>query len=336
MNCWSRCGQKVPHGRCSINPMRILITGGFGFIGGRLGQHLLQSGHQVILGSRNTSSPPDWLPQAEVVQVDWDDGPGLEKICGGVDVVIQAAGMNAQDCAADPIASLEFNGLATARLVSAAMQADVKRFIYLSTAHVYASPLMGTITEDSCPRNMHPYATSHLAGENAVLGGRQRGEIECIVLRMSNAFGAPVHMDVNCWMLLVNDLCRQAVTEHSLTLRSAGLQRRDFVALQDVVRAFSHVINLTKEHVGDGVFNVGGAWAPRVIDIAELVQARCSVVLGFTPDIIRPEPRDGEVTLDLEFQMDRLFASGFELFGNAVAEIDATLLLCWGAFDGDL
>ncbi len=334
MNCWSRYGLKVRPGRFDLL-MRILITGGMGLIGGRLGQHLQQAGHQIILGSRNASSPPDWPLQAEVVQTDWSDSRALREICNYVDVVIQAAGMNAQDCATDPVAALEFNGLATARLLAAAIRAGVKRFIYLSTAHVYASPLIGLISEDTCPRNLHPYATSHLAGEHAVLGAMQRGQIEGVALRLSNAFGVPMHKDVNCWMLLVNDLCRQAVTKRSLTLRSAGVQRRDFVTLQDVSRAVSHVLDLSKEHLGDGVFNIGGAWTPRVIDMVELIQARCLAVLGFVPDIIRPETNDGDVTLGLEFRLNKLLSTGFELSGSAVAEVDATLSFCREAFGDD-
>lgn len=312
--------------------MRILVTGGLGYVGGRLGQYLHQTGHQVVLGTRNASSPPKWLPEAEVVNTDWVDGRALERICSGIDVVVHAAGMNAQDCAVDPVAALEFNALATARLLASASRAGVKRFVYLSTAHVYASPLIGTITEDTCPRNLHPYATSHLAGENAVLSAKQCDGIEGIVLRLSNAFGVPAHKDVNCWMLLVNDLCRQAVTERKLVLRSAGLQRRDFVVLHDVVRAISHVIDLNAGQVADGVFNVGGAWAPRVIDMVDLIQARCLALLGFAPDVISPAPNDSDVTFDLDFRVGRLLASGFELSGNVVAEIDATLLLCRETF----
>jgi UDP-glucose 4-epimerase len=149
---------------------RVLITGGFGFVGGRLATYLAQKGHHVILGSRITSISPAWLPHAEVIQIDWDDEVALEHICSQVDVVIHAAGMNTQDSTADPIAALAFNGLATARLVTAACWKGVQQFIYLSTAHVYANPLVGVITEESCPRNLHPYATSHLAGEQEVLG----------------------------------------------------------------------------------------------------------------------------------------------------------------------
>lgn len=314
--------------------MRVLITGGFGFAGGRIAQHLQRVGHQAILGSRNPTRVPEWLPTAEVAHTDWNDNFVLDQICSGVDVVIQAAGMNAQDCASDPVAALAFNGLATARLIAAARRKGVKKFIYLSTAHVYANALNGTLTENICPRNLHPYATSHIAGENVTLNFGHCDQSVGVVLRLSNAFGAPVHKDVNCWMLLVNDLCRQAVTERSIILRSAGLQRRDFVTLEDVSKAVCHVISLQKEQVGDGVFNIGGAWTPRVIDMAELIQGRCSVVLGFTPEIIRPESNQAEESLDLDFRIDKLIASDFELSGNVSAEIDATLLLCHEAFGG--
>ena len=155
MNCWNRYGSKVRRGRFSL-AMRILITGGFGFVGGRLAVHLAQAGHQVLIGSRNESNPPDWLPQAEVAQIKCNDDCFIESSWEGVDVIIHAAGMNAQDCAADPVAALDVNGVATARLVEAASRAGVKKFIYLSTAHIYASLLVGTITEETLPRN--PYA----------------------------------------------------------------------------------------------------------------------------------------------------------------------------------
>jgi len=312
--------------------MNILITGGFGLVGGRAAKYLQQLGHHIILGSRKESNPPDWLPQGKVAHTDWSQESSLEELCRDVDVVIQAAGVNAQDCSNDPVAALEFNGVATARLHRAASKAGVKRFIYLSTAHVYASSLIGTISENTCPQNIHPYATSHFAGENAILGARQQEKIETVVLRLSNAFGAPMQSKTNCWMLLMNDLCRQAVCQHKLTLRSAGLQRRDFVTLQDVTNAIDHVVNLDTDQVEGKIFNIGGAWTPRVIDMLELVQDRCLTVLGFTPDAIYPKPTKKEVTIDLEFQINKLLSTGFKLSGNVIDEVDEMLLFCQKAF----
>ena len=313
--------------------MRILITGGFGFIGGRLGKYLQQNGHQVILGSRKASCPPEWLPHAEVVQIDWGDIRALELSCNGVDVVIQAAGMNAQDCASDPVAALEFNGLVTARLVAAASRVGVKRFIYLSTAHVYASPLVGTTTEETCPRNLHPYATSHLAGEHAVLSANQRGQIEGIVLRLSNAFGAPVHKDVNCWMLLVNDLCKQAVQKRELVLQTSGLQQRDFIGMTEVCRVAEHLTVGNGASPQPGIFNVGAGMSQSVLSMAQLIQQRCVQVLGFEPVLQRVQGQADEPPRMLSYRVDNLAALGIKSnFLENSAEIDSLLRFCQSTF----
>jgi UDP-glucose 4-epimerase len=313
--------------------MRILITGGFGFVGGRLAVHLMHAGHQIVLGSRNPVPAPVWLPEAEVSLIEWDDSCALEYSCKSVDVVIQAAGMNAQDCASDPVAALAFNGAATARLVAAASRAGVKRFIYLSTAHVYASPLLGTITEDSCPRNLHPYATSHLAGEHAVLGASLQGKIQGIVLRLSNAFGAPVHRDVNCWMLLVNELCKQAVQMRKLVLRSSGLQQRDFVSMAQVCHVAKY---FTVDHglsIQPFIFNVGAGESQSVIAVAHLIQQRCVQVLGFEPTLQRVKGGVDERHAPLTYRTDNLAALGIKLDSlDSMAEIDRLLRFCQSKF----
>ena len=312
--------------------MRILITGGFGFVGGRLAVHLAGAGHQIILGSRNAVNPPVWLPQADVAQIKWDDDLALESSCNGIGVVIQAAGMNAQDCNADPVAALSINGVATARLVAAASRAGVKKFIYLSTAHVYASPLVGSITEETCPRNLHPYATSHLAGEHAVLSASHRGEIEGIVLRLSNTFGAPMHKQVNCWMLLVNDLCKQAVQSHKLVLQTSGLQQRDFIGLTDVCRVVKYFA-VDNSAMQSGIFNVGAGGARSVHTMAQLVQKRCAYVLGFEPLLQRVNGGLHEHPQVLTYKSDNLAVLGINLTSlDNTAEIDNLLRFCQSTF----
>lgn len=240
--------------------MRVLITGASGYLGGRLAQFMAsQTNHEILLGTRKISGPPVWSPDARVAQTLWDSPHALEEICVGIDAVIHLAGMNAQDCAADPVAALRINGVATAQLLQAAIRTGVKKFIYLSTAHVYGSPLTGAITEQTCPVNLHPYATSHRAGEDAVRAAHQREEIVGVVIRLSNAYGAPMHREVNCWMLLVNDLCRQAVQTRKLVLRSSGVQLRDFITLHDTARCVDHFIHLPARSCGDGLFNLGGS-----------------------------------------------------------------------------
>jgi UDP-glucose 4-epimerase len=308
---------------------KILVTGGFGYLGGRLARYLAsQKDYEILLGSRRQNQPPSWLPQAKVVRTQWGLPQYLQEVCSGVDAIVHLAGMNAEDCSADPAAALEVNAVATARLVQAAIRQRVKRFIYLSTVHVYGSPLTGVVTEETKPTPVHPYAFSHRAGEDEVLTSHQSREIEGIVIRLSNAYGAPIDKDANCWMLLVNELCRQATTSGRLVLRSAGLQKRDFISLHDVVRAIAHFIESPFDKSGDGIFNLGGQATYRIIDLAELIVERCGAVLGFRPEIERPDPCLGESSPEFHYKIDKLKETSFSLKGNIVNEIDATLEFC--------
>jgi len=332
MSYWNHFGLKVLHGRFSLIS-RILISGGLGFIGGRLAEYFLKVGHQVVLGSRNVTNPPDWLPQAEVEQIKWNYDFDLENSCEGVDVIIHAAGMNAQDCATDPVAALDFNGVVTARLVESASRAGVKKFIYLSTAHVYASPLVGVVTEESYPRNLHPYATSHIAGENTVLSASKREIIQGIVIRLSNAFGAPMHKKVNCWMLLVNDLCRQAVQTGRLVLQTRGLQQRDFIAMNEVCRVAESLAAGDCSSMQLPIFNVGAGISKSVLEMAQLIQQRCTQVLGFNPDLEYKEGVVEEPSLMLTYRTDHLTSLGISTKSlDNIAEIDRLLQFCQRAF----
>ena len=306
---------------------KVLITGGLGFVGGRVAQLLDARGDvEVYLGSRKAQLSPPWLPSAQMVTMDWLSIENLLAVCDGIDTIVHLAAMNDIECLRDPIAALEINGLNTVRLLEAAKTSSVARFIFFSTAHAYGSPLVGRIDETMRTQCRHPYATSHRAAEDAVL--EANGKLVSVVLRLSNGFGVPAHPAVNAWMLLVNDLCRQAITQRSMTMRTFGLQQRDFVTLHDVAHLVSRMLDLPKEMLSDGLFNVGGGKSTRVIEMVQFIQFRCTEVMGFTPKIIRPDFVDNERNIDLDYRIDKLIALGFTLTGNPQIEIDAILRMC--------
>jgi UDP-glucose 4-epimerase len=313
--------------------MRTLITGGFGYLGGRFAQfRAAASADELRLGSRRRAEAPAWLPDAMPVQTQWDCPTSLEEACAGMDAVVHAAGMNASDCASDPVGALEVNAVAVARMLRAAVKQGVKRFLYVSTAHVYASPLAGLITEETPPASLHPYATSHRAGEDVVRAAHQRGDIEGIVVRLSNAYGAPADSGANCWMLLINDLCRQAATTRAMTLRSAGLQRRNFIPITDACRAIDALLNAPQENVPAVVINVGGDWSPTVWEAASLVQERSLAVLGYRPALGRAPAQASEIANELDFRFDILRSMGFQPDSNHVDELDRLLEFCASSF----
>lgn len=317
---------------------RILITGGFGYVGGRVAQALSAAGFDVRLGTRLALvSAPGWLPAADTETLNWDLRETLESACHGMDAVVHLAAMNEIDSARDPVGALLANGMATLKLLEAAVACGVRRFVYMSTAHVYGAPLQGQIDERTLPRAQHPYAITHKTAEDFVLAAHDQRRIEGVVLRLSNGFGAPAHAGIDRWSLVVNDLCRQAVVSGCLRLKSAGLQRRDFVTLQDVGSAVAHCLALSKEAIGDGLFNLGGDCVLRILDMAILVSERWEAMTGTRMPIERPEPSPGELLNEataepLAYSSTKLQATGFSLRSACNDEIDATLSLCLRAF----
>jgi len=310
----------------------ILVTGGLGYLGGRLTSFFQDQGYYLKVGTRQVLDSPQWLTNGCVVNMDFGSEGSLLAACQDVDIIIHLAALNHMDCAANPELALQVNTLGTLRLLRAAECSGVEQFVYFSTAHVYGSPLEGKISEHSLTRPIHSYALTHKFAEDYVLAERAKKSLKSMVIRLSNSFGSPMSTQVNCWSLLVNDLCKQAVETRHLKLNSAGLQRRDFVAISDVQRAVLHLLKLTNDELGDGLFNLGGQWSPRVIEMVLLIQKRCGAVLGYEPDIICPPVTKVEEDSLLVYDVDKLLATGFSLKKDIENEIDKLLLFCQQEF----
>ena len=310
----------------------VLLTGGLGYLGGRLACALVAAGHQVRCGTRRTGvASPDWLPEMLMVTLDWASTEALAEACRGVDCIVHLAAMNEVESATNPVGALEMNGVASLRLLEAAKAAGVRRYVYFSTAHVYGVPLQGEIDETTLPRPVHPYAITHKVAEDFVLAAHDRKQIEGVVIRLSNGFGAAVTPDVDRWTLLVNDLCRQVAISGELRLNSAGSQLRDFITLADVARAVNHLLELDAGQLADGLFNLGGGKAISILEMTERIAARWRALTGRDIAIVRPAG-DGVPPPALNYRCDKLAATGFTLTGQVDREIDDTLQLCLRAF----
>ena len=311
---------------------KVLLTGGLGYVGGRLALALRDAQHSVRCGTRNSAiCAPAWFADMQMAYLEWESIDSLVQACKGVDCVIHLAAMNEVEALHDPVGALQMNGLASLRLLEAAKLAGVRRFIYFSTAHVYGSPLQGSIDEATLPRPVHPYAITHKVTEDFVLAAHDRKQIEGMVFRLSNGFGAPVSPEVDRWTLLVNDLCRQAAMTGELRLHSSGAQLRDFITLGDVAGAVNHVLQLDANQLANGLFNLGSGRAMSIFEMTERIAARWLVLTGRKIAIVRPVG-DSAPSAILRYRCDKLAATGFVLTSQIDREIDETLKLCLQAF----
>lgn len=319
--------------------MQILITGGLGYLGARLASHLLEKGYNVLVGTRKgLKSIKDPLSDTIPVQMDWTNNFSLESSVKGIETIIHAAGIPAKSCFENPSNALKGNGLNTSILVDIAIANKVKRFIYISTVHVYRSPLVGIIDESTPTTNLHPYATSKIVGEKAVLHAKQTGLIQGIVLRLSNGSGHPVFPETECWHLILNDLCKQAVEKKKLILKSDSFLEINLIPMINVCVGIEHFIQLPKEYLDDSPFNICSEKSLTLYQIAHQVAARCKVVLGYEIQIYFKNKKK-EVLNDnnrrFNLHKNKSEKTGLIFQDNLDQEIDNTLIFCKSHFSAN-
>jgi len=265
--------------------MHILVTGGRGYLGGRIAKNFKSLGHTVSITTRQLVNDSLTDASINILSPDWNSSSQLRETCEGIDVVIHAAGMNAHDCLRNPELAIEFNGNATKRITIAAESSGVKKFIYLSTAHVYSDLLVNSLDEDSPTLNKHPYATSHLLGEKNVLCSQDQGNMQRYVLRLSNVFGKPANKNTQCWNLFVNDVAKQIAEHSSINLKTNGKQKRDFVTMSDLLDFISSLSEESFPSTYPELMNFGSGLSMSLLDMTSLMSEISLSVFGFAPPI---------------------------------------------------
>lgn len=309
---------------------RVLVTGASGYIGGRAVQAFaVDRSLAVTAASRQTHRVP---PGVTAAVVDWSNANALAALCRNQDAVIHLAAMNETACARDPEAAKRVNGGYTEMLLQAAITAGIRRFVSVSTAKVFGDNPSGTLDERCDPHPASVYSATHRLIEEHILTAHASGAIDGVVLRLSNAVGAPADAKTDAWMLIANDFCRQAAADGRITLRSSGRAWRNFIAMSDAVVALRHVLAVPRTALADGLFHLGGPQSIRILDFAERIASRARQMFGSVPQVHCAEAKAGEMHRVLDWRTAKLNATGWKAPDDLDAEIDATLALCRTAF----
>ena len=311
---------------------KVLITGGLGYLGGNLSNYLINSGYQVVIGtSRVDAKLPSQLKKCSLIYTDLNKINSLIDICGDVDYVIHLASVNAHKSQEDFELALRVNGLGTNNLIQASIKSKIKYFLYFSTAHVYGTPLVGNIDEQTLPKPIHPYAITHRLAEDFLLSSIKKNNINGSILRLSNSIGLPLSKETNCWMLFVNDACKQAIVDHHIIINSNTDIERDFIPMNAVGEITEYFLsNLIIEDYP--VFNVGSGISYSLLEIAEKIADRCQKLYGFYPKIIFSENKRSK-NLKLDYKVDKLNRKmGYKTDEALNPLIDEVLKFCSAEF----
>ena len=256
------------------------------------------------------------------------DAEAARRACEGADAVVHLAGENEVIAAQRPAAALAATVLATERIVEAAAAAGVRRFVYMSTMHVYGERVAedAVLTEDLRPEPRALYAVARLASEH-VASALSTDGMELVVLRLTNSLGAPVHPAVDRWTLVSNDLCRQGALTGTLELRSSGVQWRDFVALADVHAIVAAACRFDPPALPPGTYNLGSGVPMTVRSLAGLVQDAFERQTGRRPKLSAPEP-EGRPPRPYTVAVERLAAHGIRAETPVERAVEETVRFC--------
>jgi len=272
--------------------VRLLVTGGAGFIGSHLVERLLNDGHEVrLLDSFVTGqrSNIDHFEAAEVVEGDIQSFERVHNACRGREVVLhQAALPSVPRSIADPLMTNVVNVTGTLNVLLAARDNGVRRVVYASSSSVYGANLALPKVETLQPRPISPYSVSKLAAEGYCRAFSNVYGLESVVLRYFNIFG-PRQNPWSQYSAVVPRFVTAALEGRAPVIFGDGEQSRDFTFVENVVEA--NVLAMSAPGVAGEVFNIacGGR-----VTLNRMVRTLSEIVgSGMTPEY--GPPRNGDV-----------------------------------------
>jgi len=292
--------------------MRVLVTGGAGFIGSHLVGLLLEQGHEVTVLDDLSTGKRENLPRDARLRLlvgDLTDQAALEEALAGQEAFVHLAAVASVEASVrDPVATHRTNLEGSVRLFDLAARLGVRRALYASSAAVYGDNPALPLSEGAEKRPLSPYAADKLAGEHYLSHFHRAGHLRGTAFRFFNVFG-PRQDPSSPYSGVISVFLDRAARGAPITVYGDGEQTRDFVYVGDVVRALAQALTAPAAGAAElPVFNVGRGAQVSLLQLLDVV--------GRLPGVGRlavshAEPRQGDIRHSLA-DVTRLRATGWE------------------------
>jgi len=276
--------------------MKILITGGAGFIGSHLCEKYVKGGHTVLCLDNFMSGDLRHIRHLldyqnfKLVKGDIRDFELLEKIMRDVDVVFHlAAQIHVDRSYIEPKLTYEVNVMGTQNILEVARLYDAKKVIHASTSEVYGSALYAPIDEKHPLNAPHPYGASKIAADRMCYAYIQTYGMNVAIMRLFNVFG-PRQRDLG-YGGVISIFTRRVLNNVPPIIYGDGLQTRDYTYIKDAVRAYDLVLNYNGSITEP--INFGTGKEVSINDLANKIIELCGKTGEIKP--VHVEPRIGEV-----------------------------------------
>ncbi len=240
--------------------MKVLVTGGAGFIGSHLSRELWRQGHQVyvidsLVGGRKETIA-DLLDQERFTfhHADIRDAETIAPLFAGIDWVFHLAGLaDIVPSIEQPRAYYETNVSGTFNVLEAARAAGIKRFVYAASSSCYGIPEQFPTPESTPVQPQYPYALTKYLGEELVMHWAQLYDLPAVSLRLFNVYG-PHARTTGAYGAVFGVFLAQKINGKPFTVVGDGTQTRDFTYVTDVANAF---IAAAESELRGEIMNVG-------------------------------------------------------------------------------
>jgi len=223
--------------------MKVVLTGAKGNLGTTL---------------RSLGEGIDWLP---ITRENWQELPGI--LSSEVDVILHAASDLTSIPANKPTAVVESNILTTARLLEAARENGIKRFVFISTCAVYGR--MQTTTEDTAPAPISLNGMMKVVNEGLVQDFCRQNDISYEIYRLFNMYGGTDHFSI------LSHIKAAVANDRPFVLNNDGISQRDFVHVEDVAKILIHFLRTPPDC---NFLNIGSGEATKIGEIVEAIRQR--------------------------------------------------------------
>jgi UDP-glucose 4-epimerase len=274
--------------------LSVLVSGGAGFIGSELVAQLLAEGHRVRILDNLVNGKLDNVrehlgPRCELIEADVRDHDKARAALSGVDIVYHLACLGVRHSIHSPLENHSVNAEGTLRLLMAAREREVGRFVYVSTSEVYGTARAVPMNEEhpTCPETV--YGASKLAGEAYARAFFRTYRYPTVVVRPFNTFGPRSHHEGDSGEVIPKFLLR-GMAGLPMVILGDGRQTRDFSYVTDTARGIL-AAGRAEPAIGQ-TLNLGSGREIAVLDLARQVAG----VLGLAEaPITHDAPRPGDV-----------------------------------------
>jgi UDP-glucose 4-epimerase len=272
--------------------MKVLVTGGAGFIGSHVVDALVGRGDDVVvLDDLNTGSRENVHPGARLVVGSIADDRVVREVMPGNDVVLHIAAHKAVMRSVDqPVETDHVNTHGTLVVLKAAVDAGVQRAVYASSSSIYGGAATMPTPEDERLLPRSPYAVTKLAAEHYCRVFTEVYGLETVSLRYFNVYGPRQRPDAT-YAAVIPLFIRALLDERPVVIYGDGKQRRDFTFVADVVDANLAAISAPAAQCSGHAYNIAAGQSWSLLDLLAVLGR----VLDVRPLMTFDPPRPGDV-----------------------------------------